>query len=96
MNHAFLRSIQLLMYYPPPASSAYQRSRISCWLLRGNLVAAQKPIPDPSLDGLPFLNGDEGTRTPDLLRAREALSHLSYIPATARPVTVLAQSVEWA
>jgi hypothetical protein len=24
--------------------------------------------------------GDEGTRTPDLLRAREALSHLSYIP----------------
>ena len=29
----------------------------------------------PSLTG-----GDEGTRTPDLLRAREALSHLSYIP----------------
>ena len=25
-------------------------------------------------------HGDEGTRTPDLLRAREALSHLSYIP----------------
>ena len=25
--------------------------------------------------------GDEGTRTPGLLRAREALSHLSYIPA---------------
>ena len=25
-------------------------------------------------------DGDEGTRTPDLLRAREALSHLSYIP----------------
>jgi hypothetical protein len=24
--------------------------------------------------------GDEGTRTPDLLRAREALSQLSYIP----------------
>ena len=24
--------------------------------------------------------GDEGTRTPGLLRAREALSHLSYIP----------------
>jgi hypothetical protein len=24
--------------------------------------------------------GDEGIRTPDLLRAREALSHLSYIP----------------
>ena len=24
--------------------------------------------------------GDEGTRTPDLLRAKEALSHLSYIP----------------
>jgi hypothetical protein len=28
----------------------------------------------------PLLSGDEGTRTPDLLRAREALSHLSYIP----------------
>ena len=26
-------------------------------------------------------DGDEGTRTPDLLRAREALSHLSYIPS---------------
>jgi hypothetical protein len=26
------------------------------------------------------LNGDEGIRTPDLLRAREALSQLSYIP----------------
>ena len=26
------------------------------------------------------LGGDEGTRTPGLLRAREALSHLSYIP----------------
>jgi hypothetical protein len=24
--------------------------------------------------------GDEGIRTPDLLRAREALSQLSYIP----------------
>ena len=24
--------------------------------------------------------GDEGIRTPDLLRAKEALSHLSYIP----------------
>jgi hypothetical protein len=29
---------------------------------------------------LPLHYGDEGTRTPDLLRAREALSHLSYIP----------------
>ena len=26
-------------------------------------------------------SGDEGTRTPDLLRAREALSQLSYIPS---------------
>ena len=26
--------------------------------------------------------GDEGIRTPDLLRAREALSHLSYVPLT--------------
>ena len=28
------------------------------------------------------VGGDEGTRTPGLLRAREALSQLSYIPAT--------------
>ena len=28
-------------------------------------------------------SGDEGVRTPDLLRAREALSHLSYIPLWA-------------
>ena len=27
-----------------------------------------------------YLSGDEGTRTPGLLRAREALSQLSYIP----------------
>ena len=29
--------------------------------------------------------GDEGTRTPGLLRAREALSQLSYIPALLDP-----------
>jgi hypothetical protein len=37
----------------------------------------------------PFLSsasgGDEGIRTPDLLRAREALSHLSYIPRSGGP-----------
>ena len=27
-----------------------------------------------------FQDGDEGTRTPDLLLAKEALSRLSYIP----------------
>ena len=27
-----------------------------------------------------FSSGDEGTRTPDLLLAKEALSRLSYIP----------------
>ena len=32
----------------------------------------------PVLSSAP--GGDEGIRTPDLLRAREALSHLSYIP----------------
>ena len=31
----------------------------------------------------PPFGGDEGIRTPDLLRAREALSHLSYIPGLA-------------
>jgi hypothetical protein len=30
--------------------------------------------------GPSFICGDEGIRTPDLLRAREALSQLSYIP----------------
>ena len=28
-----------------------------------------------------FCSGDEGTRTPDLRRAKAALSQLSYIPA---------------
>ena len=28
----------------------------------------------------PFSGGDEGNRTPDLLLARQALSHLSYTP----------------
>ncbi len=32
------------------------------------------------MDSWALLYGDEGTRTPDLLRAREALSQLSYIP----------------
>jgi hypothetical protein len=30
-------------------------------------------------------DGDEGIRTPDLLRAREALSQLSYIPVRLNP-----------
>ena len=30
---------------------------------------------------LPTICGDEGTRTPGLLRAKEALSQLSYIPS---------------
>ena len=33
--------------------------------------------------------GDEGIRTPDLLRAREALSRLSYIPKTGIGYQVL-------
>ena len=34
------------------------------------------------------LGGAEGTRTPDFLRAREALSQLSYSPA--RPARIIA------
>ncbi len=30
-------------------------------------------------------DGDEGTRTPDLLLAKEALSQLSYIPSPGGP-----------
>ena len=33
--------------------------------------------------------GAEGTRTPDFLRAREALSQLSYSPMSSRPYTVV-------
>ena len=40
-------------------------------------------LSDPSIPrqtpGMQF-SGDEGTRTPDLLLAKEALSRLSYIP----------------
>ena len=40
----------------------------------------------------PILGGDEGTRTPDLLRAREALSHLSYIP---NPIVNRKKPTKW-
>jgi hypothetical protein len=39
------------------------------------------------------LDGDEGIRTPDLLRAREALSHLSYIPDS--DVHCLSDGPQW-
>ena len=35
------------------------------------------------------VGGAEGTRTPDFLRAREALSQLSYSPMSSRPYTVV-------
>jgi hypothetical protein len=43
------------------------------------------------------LNGAEGIRTPDLLRAREALSQLSYSPtlAIARKPRPLLMFLEW-
>ncbi len=51
------------------------------------LVTATDPLPVPltsllHLLSLPrhHLGGDEETRTPDLRRAKAALSHLSYIP----------------
>ena len=39
----------------------------------------------PQRAAKPCSCGDEGARTPGLLRAREALSHLSYIPLTSGP-----------
>ena len=36
--------------------------------------------PSPAKPLGSHLSGDEGTRTPDLLLAKEALSRLSYIP----------------
>ena len=33
----------------------------------------------------PYSGGDEGNRTPDLLLARQALSHLSYTPESLLP-----------
>ena len=38
------------------------------------------PSPVNLFDPLNLISGDEGTRTPDLLLAKEALSRLSYIP----------------
>ena len=37
-------------------------------------------IPRDRLPDSPDAGGDEGIRTPDLLRARQALSQLSYAP----------------
>ena len=44
----------------------------------------------PSLSDFVKCCGDEGIRTPDLLRAREALSHLSYIPLLADSIWLIA------
>ena len=54
----------------PPTSrlSVVCSSQLSYWP-----GSSQTPL------GLPF-GGDEEVRTPDLLRARQALSHLSYTP----------------
>jgi hypothetical protein len=45
-------------------------------------IAFGIPSPTPHIS---TSGGDEGTRTPGLLRAREALSQLSYIPASDGP-----------
>jgi hypothetical protein len=85
----FLRSIQLLMCYLSPAvpgtstgmgpdTSFGPRSSAGYWE-----AAILLPSSRPIICSLTSpLSGDEGTRTPDLLRAREALSQLSYIPTT--------------
>jgi hypothetical protein len=57
---------------------------------KGSIPPFSLPVKRPSLCG------DEGIRTPDLLRAREALSQLSYIPVRTRLMaclTTLAGSV---
>ncbi len=35
-------------------------------------------------DRIYLFSGDEGTRTPDLLRAKQAFSQLNYIPRTTK------------
>ncbi len=48
------------------------------------LNPARLPIPPPELSGVPVHhNGAEGSRTPDLLNAIQALSQLSYGPNSA-------------
>ena len=78
------------MCYLSPASPipAGAGSSAGCWtatrLLPKSQLTILRTYPDT-------ISGDEGTRPPDLLRAREALSQLSYIPEAGCP-----QTVEWA
>ena len=49
-------------------------------LYRPNSLGNEKPLIDKG-----FESGDEGTRTPDILLAKQALYQLSYVPVSAPP-----------
>ena len=59
-------------------------SVINVLFIRCRMTERPKLVCDPSVFRQlpsPSFDGDEGTRTPDLLLAKEALSRLSYIPS---------------
>ena len=63
-------------YSAPSTHESLKPGLASAYLSLGQCIITRpicQMLPLPS-------DGDEGIRTPDLLRAREALSHLSYIP----------------
>ena len=61
--------------YPVPACVCASCIQVRCSPNNPSIPDNRTPVKSGTPDG------DEGIRTPDLLRAREALSHLSYIPA---------------
>ena len=77
---------------PTHRALTFRSSVLGCWLLvvgcwslvlsGRRLLPSPQSLPDNDL--LP--HGDEGTRTPDFLLAKQALSLLSYVPSAPSPV----------
>lgn len=58
---------------------------VTCRVAQGKEPTVPNPSPASARRLPPIKSGGEGIRTPDLLRAREALHQLSYAPMSPKP-----------